>query len=191
MLIVAPNGYNENMKYVALLRGIGPGNPNMRNDKLRGVLEDLGFNNVQSVISSGNVLFESSQNDIAKMESIIEAAWPKKLGFNSMTIVRSQQQLQQIVDAKPFKNLAHGPSSYLMATFLKQPTKLPFKVPYQPENKPYKVLAAMDSVVFTTTDNSIIQTTDLMTWLEKQFGKQITSRTWLTVNRILKKMNQS
>lgn len=39
--------------YVALLRGIVPLNPNMRNEKLRGVFEKLGFTNVRTVISSG------------------------------------------------------------------------------------------------------------------------------------------
>ena len=47
------------MRYVALLRGIGPANPNMRNEKLRGVLEELGLANVASVISSGNLLFDT------------------------------------------------------------------------------------------------------------------------------------
>jgi uncharacterized protein (DUF1697 family) len=45
------------VKYVALLRGIAPTNPNMRNDKLRGVFEKLSFENVKTVISSGNVVF--------------------------------------------------------------------------------------------------------------------------------------
>jgi hypothetical protein len=29
-----------------------------------------------------------------------------------------------------------------------------------------------------------------MAWVESQFGKQVSSRTWLTVARILKKMDQ-
>lgn len=44
----------KSIKYVALLRGIAPTNPNMRNDKLREVFEKPGFKNVQTVISSGN-----------------------------------------------------------------------------------------------------------------------------------------
>ena len=44
------------MRYVALLRGIGPSNPNMRNERLRELFQKLGFQNVQTVISSGNVL---------------------------------------------------------------------------------------------------------------------------------------
>jgi uncharacterized protein (DUF1697 family) len=54
------------MKYVALLRGIGPSNPNMRNEKLRGVFEKLGFDNVQTVISSGNVLFQTPTKDMKR-----------------------------------------------------------------------------------------------------------------------------
>ena len=38
------------MRYVALLRGIGPTNPNMRNEKLRGFFEVLVFEDVQTVI---------------------------------------------------------------------------------------------------------------------------------------------
>jgi hypothetical protein len=33
------------------------------------------------------------------------------------------------------------------------------------------------------------KTPDLMVWLEKQFGKQITTRTWKTVGRILRKLD--
>lgn len=49
-------------EYVALLRGIGPANPNQRNDKLRGVFEEFGFEDVRTV-SSGNVLFRSDSTD--------------------------------------------------------------------------------------------------------------------------------
>ena len=60
--------------------------------------------------------------------------------------------------------------------------------PSNPPDKPYKLIDAVDGAVFTVTDNTVIQTTDLMTWLEKHFGKKITSRTWNTVKRVLAKM---
>jgi uncharacterized protein (DUF1697 family) len=56
------------MKYTALLRGIGPSNPNMRNEKLREVFQKLGFQNVQTVISSGNVLFESPARGVRALK---------------------------------------------------------------------------------------------------------------------------
>jgi uncharacterized protein (DUF1697 family) len=62
----------------------------MRNDKLRGVFEKLGFESVKTVISSGNVIFESPSRSAAKLEQTIEKALPEQLGFTSTTILRSQ-----------------------------------------------------------------------------------------------------
>lgn len=176
------------IQYVALLRGIGPGNPNMRNEKLREVFENLGLQNVQTVISSGNVLFETDSKDVKSFEDTIEEALFHHLGFHSTTIIRSQGQLQKLVDSNPFKDLVHGPNSYLLVTFFKHPAKVSFKVPYQPPDKPYRFVAADNIFLCSVTDNTIIKTTDLMAWMEGQFGKEITSRTYKTIGRILKKM---
>jgi uncharacterized protein (DUF1697 family) len=174
--------------YVALIRGIGPGDPKKSNESLRSVLESLGLKNVRSVISSGNVVFESDETDIAQLEHMIESAWPTQLGFKATTIVRSQEQLQSIIDSDPFDGTTHSSANYQLVTFFKQPTKPQFDLPYYPPGKPYKVVGYKDNVLYTVTDNSLIKTSNLMTWLEKQFGKEITSRTPLTVERILKKM---
>lgn len=175
-------------KYVALVRGIGPGDPRKTNEKLRGVLEGLGFTGVQSVISSGNIIFESPEADVSKLERTVEAAWPKMLGFEATTIIRSLAQLQKILSTSFFDSMTHSEGSYLLLTFFKKPTKVEFQLPYQVPEKPYKIMGFSDNVLFTVTDNSINKTTDLMSWLEKQFGKEITSRTPLTIQRIVKKM---
>ena len=182
--------YNRSMKYVALLRGIGPTNPNMRNDKLRSVLEDLGFKNVQSVIATGNLIFESESKNTSVIEAKIERAWPAKLGFDSTTIVRSADDLQKLVDAKPFKGIDDLPTSRLNVTFLKNiPTYVP-DLPFVSKNRGYSVTKIKGQEVFSVIDLSGATTPDTMLWLEKQFGKEITTRTWKTVHRILKKLNE-
>jgi len=172
------------MKYVALLRGIGPGNPKMHGAKLKWAMEELGFKNVQTLLSSGNVIFESSVKDAAKLEAKIQAAWPKKLGFNSMTIVRSQAQLEALAAADPYKGAAHGniSKSYLLVTFFKSPPA------QEPQENYYRTLGV--NALCSSVDNSgDLKTPNFMADLDKQFGKdQITSRTWLTVQRILAKM---
>lgn len=175
------------MQYVALLRGIGPGNPNMRNDKLREVFEGLGLKNVRTVISSGNVLFETDTTNINGLEKIIEESFPEKLGFNSTTIIRSLKDLELLVESKPFGSLEHSREEYLLVTFLKKPAKTSSKFPYTPPDKSYTVLRLDNGAIFTVTDTASVKTPDVMSWLEKQFGKEISSRTWNTVNRILKK----
>jgi uncharacterized protein (DUF1697 family) len=176
-------------KYVALIRGIGPSNPNMRNEKLCSVFEGLGFRNVRAVISSGNVLFESPSKNIERLEAMIEKALPARLGFTATTIVRSRESLQALVDRNPFKRLKHTPKSQLNVTFLKFPPRTKLKFPHQPENKTYKLLSFYDGAICSVIDLTGAKTPDLMGFLEKQFSKQITTRTWKTIARILKKLN--
>ena len=176
-------------KYVALLRGIGPTNPNMRSGKLKSFFEELGFDNVQTLITSGNVLFESSASNVSAIEELIEKTLPEKLGFNSTTIVLSQSKLQSLVDDDPYIGYEHGKKTYLLVTFFKQPRKIEFKLPYQPEDKPYKLVGAKDTMIYGVVDSTSGKTPDYMVWLEKEFGKNITSRTWKTIQRIITKMN--
>lgn len=175
-------------KYVALLRGIGPGNPNMRNDKLRGFFEKLGFANVQTVISSGNVVFESASRNIKKLEETIEKALPEQLGFASTTIIRSQKGLQQLVDKNPFKGMEHSQKSSLNVTFLRYKTSTDLKFPHKVDGRDYTLLGIYDSAICSVIDLTSSKTPDLMLWLEKKFGKEVTTRTWKTVERILKVM---
>jgi uncharacterized protein (DUF1697 family) len=174
-------------RYAALLRGIGPSNPAMRNENLRRIVEELGHRNVQTVISSGNVLFDSERDDVAAIEEEMEAAWPELLGFKSTTIVRSKEQLEALWEANPYGDLEHGPATYLLVTFFKHPLNVAFELPYQPPDKRYEIVAAIDDTLFSVVDTTA-KTPDLMSWLETDHGKEISSRTWLTVKRLLAKM---
>src|ERR1700694_4952258 len=98
--------------YAALLRGIMPTNPNMRNEKLRSVFEGLGFSNVHTIISSGNVIFESRSKDVSSLEIKIEKALLKQLGIKSPAYIRSKQELEHLIKKDPFKGAGHNPRSY-------------------------------------------------------------------------------
>jgi uncharacterized protein (DUF1697 family) len=175
-------------KYVALLRGNAPLNPNMRNEKLRSVFEKLGFANVKTVISSGNVVFESPSRSVRKLEGSIEKALPEELGFKSTTIIRSRSQLQQLVDKNPFKGIEHSQKSSLNVTFLKNKTSTEIKFPYHVDNRAYTLLGMYDGAICSVIDLTSSKAPDLMLRLEKKFGKEITTRTWKTVEKILKVM---
>lgn len=169
--------------YVTLLRGIGPNNPNMRNKKLREVCEALGLHKARSVISSGNIIFESTKS-ANELEQMLDAAWPDKLGFNSITIVRSQSDIKALCAKNPFKGYQHQPKTYLNVTFFR--TRLPktttsFKAGYQ-------ILKQYDRELCSVVDTTTTKTPTLMTDLEKKYGKIMTTRTWKTVERIFHTM---
>lgn len=177
-------------RYAALLRGIAPSGTNMTNDKLRGVFERLGLAGVASVLSSGNIVFQSPDSDVAALELLIEDALGKDLGLSSRTIIREHAELRALLDSDPFPGVTHGRGTYLTATFLKDAASAPGSVPHHPD--PLTRIVGYDKAaraVLAITDNSDPgQTPDFMSWLEKSYGKDITTRTWLTVQRLVRKL---
>lgn len=177
-------------RYVALLRGIAPSLPNMTNDKLRGVFENLGFERVGSVLSSGNIVFDGAESDTPALEQRIQQALTSQLGIAGGTIIREHAELRTLLDTDPFPGLTHGRGSYLTATFLKDGAAAPKELPEQPD--PLTRVVGYDPaarVVLAVIDNSTPGTTPaFMSWLEHTYGKDITTRTWLTVQRIVKKL---
>lgn len=142
-----------------------PTNPNMRNDKLRGFFEELGFTNVKTVIASGNVIFESTEEKTQKLEKKIEEELPKRLGFSSTTLIRSQEQLEQMVKKDPFNGTPHSRESYQTVTFLK------------------------DGEIFNSWNMTVDKGPEFMKELEKKHGKNISTRTWNTILKIVKIMS--
>ncbi len=182
--------------YCALLRGIAPSNPNMRNEKLRGVFEGLGFGDVASVLASGNIVFSAPDTTVPALESRIQEGLATELGIKGGTILRTRDELADLLAAEPFGDLEHSRETYLTATFLKVPLD-PVPDPMPGPDLPSVRLVGYDRearAILTVTDNTDPQTPDFMQWLEKVFrddAVEITTRTWLTVQRILKKMPAS
>lgn len=176
--------------YVALIRGIGPGDPRKSNESLRGVLEELGYAEVRSVISSGNVVFAVGDpavdaEDVDALGDRIEAAWPELRGFTATTIVRSRTQLAALVERLPYGDLPHGRESYQLVTFFKHP---PAEAVAPPADLAVTSLGLVDGTLCSYSDTTATRTPDAMKWMESVYGKESTSRTPLTLGRILKKM---
>ena len=176
-------------KYVALLRGIGPTNPNMHNDKLRSVFEGLGFSNVKTVISSGNVIFEASPKDSKQLEKVIENAILAQLGFSSTTIIRSREQLQALVQEEPFSEYEHTQKTNLAVTFLKHTAPADLSHLGHTQHEGYVVLGIYDQAICSVIDLTSAKTPQYMSWIEKRLSKEVTTRTWKTVQRVLKSLD--
>jgi uncharacterized protein (DUF1697 family) len=81
------------MSYVALLRGINLGKLNKVDMKsLRSVFEEMGFQNVQTYIQTGNVLV----NNIATDEQQVELKLKEVYGFDIPVTIRSKDELENV-----------------------------------------------------------------------------------------------
>src|SRR5579872_5223359 len=90
------------MTYVALLRGINVGGKHkVEMVKLKQAFERLGFKDVRTFINSGNVVFQAEGTDEAKLTKTIEAALEREFGFLIKVLVRSRDEIRQLVEALP------------------------------------------------------------------------------------------
>ncbi len=89
------------MKYAAFLRGINVGGSHkVKMADLKICLESLGLTEVKTYINSGNVLFNSSDQQTDLVDSI-EAKLFATFGFKIPTIVRTQMELKTLLEALP------------------------------------------------------------------------------------------
>lgn len=178
-------------RYAALLRGIAPSGRNMTNDKLRGVLERMGLREVGSVLSSGNlVLTADDDEDPADLERRIEDALARDLDLANRVIVRSAGELRALVDTDPFHGLVHGETSYLVATFVKDPASAPAVVPDPPDprSRVIRYDRAARAVLAVADNTPGGGGGPYMAWLERTFGTDVTTRSWLSVQRVLRRL---
>lgn len=92
-------------RYIALLRGINVGGKKKILMKdLKEIFRELGFNNIQTYVQSGNVIFDS-QKDIstAKLENNIKNAIKKAYDFEVTVIIRTPPRLKKIISKNPFE----------------------------------------------------------------------------------------
>lgn len=88
--------------YVAFLRGINVGGHTVKNDRLRELFEDLGFEAVRTFLASGNVIFECDQENGLEVERRIESRLREGLGYNVPTFVRTSEHLVAVAEHAPF-----------------------------------------------------------------------------------------
>jgi uncharacterized protein (DUF1697 family) len=176
------------IKQAAFLRGINVGGHNpVPMEELKKAFESLGFENVKTLLASGNVLFESSNPDATVLVKKIEGKLEKKFGREINVVIRTIKELQDLDKIHPFKGVLVTPQTRLYVTFLSEKSNTGLKIPYETPDKNCKIIRATGKEVcsvLTLSQNS--NTTNLMSILEKEFGREITTRNWNTITRLLK-----
>jgi uncharacterized protein (DUF1697 family) len=90
------------IRYIAFLRAINVGGHTVKMEYLRQLFESLDLSNVQTFIASGNVLFEAKSKDTRLLEKKIEKQLQEALGYEVATFIRTDAELAEIANYKPF-----------------------------------------------------------------------------------------
>jgi uncharacterized protein (DUF1697 family) len=180
------SGYDARMaiasrRYVAFLRGVSPMNCKMA--ELKSALERAGFEDVKTVLSSGNAVFNARAKSEAALAKQAEASMKKYLGRSFFTLVRSVASLEKMLTANPFGSFRLTASTKRVITFLGAP----------PTPKPNLPIALSDARILRLDGDTVFSAyvpgpkgPVFMALIEKTFGKNITTRTWDTVAKCAK-----
>ncbi len=90
-------------RFVAFLRAINVGGHIVKMDHLRQVFGSLGFSKVETFIASGNVLFETNAKNPKTLEILIENKLGEVFGYRVATFIRTDAELLEIANYKPFR----------------------------------------------------------------------------------------
>jgi uncharacterized protein (DUF1697 family) len=168
-------------QYAALLRGVSPMNCKM--PELKHALEQAGFADVKTVISSGNAVFTARRASEESLQKKCEAAFGKYLSKPFMAVVRSIDDLEALLASDPYKRFDLPANAKRDVTFLRAAPRVEPKLPV--DLRGARICVIEDRIVFSF---HIPQEMDpaFMELIEKTFGKEVTTRTWETVERIVK-----
>ena len=92
-------------RYVGLLRGVNVGGVTMKMADLADVVRGLGYNDVRTVLASGNVLFTTT-DAAATAKERLETALRARFGYEAWVHVLEQDRLRELAAAYPFARSA-------------------------------------------------------------------------------------
>jgi uncharacterized protein (DUF1697 family) len=88
-------------RHIAFLRAINVGGHIVKMSELKTLFEALGFDDVETFIASGNVIFSSPAKSTA-LETKIERHLRQALGYDVRTFVRNDAEVAELAAYQPF-----------------------------------------------------------------------------------------
>ncbi|MEF3303724.1 DUF1697 domain-containing protein [Paenibacillus sp. GYB003] len=175
--------------HIALLRGINVGGKNkIKMADLREALGKLGLARVQTYIQSGNILFESDEDEAALRERI-ERGIESSFGLPIKVVLRTSEELGKIAASRPFSDeqiaeadaSGEGESLYVAMLASEPPTERIGKL---------KAASDITGDLFHIEGRDIyllfrgsVRDSKLMVPVEK-LGVTTTTRNWKTVSKL-------
>ncbi|VAX41212.1 hypothetical protein MNBD_PLANCTO02-340 [hydrothermal vent metagenome] len=162
--------------YIALLRGINIGGKNkIPMKELKALLEDNGYNNVQTYIQSGNVVFNNPQKPQSNIGELIK----NNFGFSPEVLILSGNEFNSSVANNPYQEYE---GKFVHFYFCKEKPKLNTEKINQvaSDTEKYRLIG---NVFYLHAPNGIARS-KLVAGIEKCLGVPATGRNLNTINKL-------
>ena len=171
--------------YIALLRAVnlGPHNKIGMSD-LRQLLTGLGMQGVQTLLQSGNAVFQSDVRTTAQLESLIEGAAAKQLHVETDVMVRSHKEWKGLIAGNPFPREAKQDPSHVLVLPLKELPGRGTAGQLQEAINGREVVRVDGRCAYIVYPDGIGRSKLTSALIEKKLGTRGTARNWNTVLKL-------
>lgn len=177
--------------YIALLRGINVGGHNkIKMIELKQLFVDLNYTNIRTYIQSGNVIFQSKEHTILKIENNIIKALKTIFGYELKVIVITKEELKIAFNSNPYLKINAIDLTKLGVIFLRNTPSL--------ENAPqieelvsnsedeFKII---EKTIYLHCPTGFAKTKLTNNLFERKLKSDATSRNWKTVTKLIELSN--
>jgi uncharacterized protein (DUF1697 family) len=174
-------------RYVAFLRGVNvSGQKILKMEYLREVFLSCGFKNVSTFIQSGNVIFDAAESDVIALTKIVEDHLLKTLNYKVHALLRTFQELTNMVKSDPFREFEAIENIKLYVTFLSVEPGKKLVLPMVSPKNDVEIfgLNMLDFYCISRQQNGSFGFPNL--FIEKEFRVPATTRNWNTICKISK-----
>lgn len=171
--------------YIALLRGVNlAGHKTVAMADLRKLLAGLRFTNPQSLLQSGNLVFESDARNTAQLERLLETEANKRMHLQTDFFVRTAKEWAAVVAANPFPAEAKRDPAHLVAVALKTAPDAAAAKALQAAIKGRETVRVKGAHAYIVYPDGIGRSKLTTAVIDKHLGTRGTARNWDTVLKL-------
>lgn len=176
-------GSNVTGRHVALIRGINVGRAKrVAMADLRGLLAELGYREVQTLLNSGNVVFSAGREKPSRIAKRIEGAMRDALGVTAAVTVLTAAEFATVLEENSLGKVAKDPARFLVA-FCNDATRLKQLEPLTRQDWRPEALAVGSVSAYLWCASGILESR-LAEAVGRVLGESTTARNWTTVTKI-------
>ena len=151
---------------------------------LRGLAEALGYRNVRTLVSTGNMIFDADEQPIGGLETALETAFAAFHGKHVDIIIRSADDWRRLVSANPFGEESTTNADRVVVRVMREPADhsvLALFKPYQTAGEQVRIINGDLWIAFPGQPS---QSRLLGVITPKRMGGIGTARNWNTVRKL-------
>jgi uncharacterized protein (DUF1697 family) len=173
----------KSVTYVALVRGINVGRAKrVAMSDLRAIVEALGYQDVRTVLNSGNIVFAAGGGAPANPAARIEQALADRLGVAARVTVLTDADVAAIVAANPLSDVATDPSRLQVGVLFSASDRAKLH-PLARENWKRERIALGARAAYLWCPDGTIKSR-LAQAVFRALGDAVTTRNWATMEKL-------